>query len=73
MRKITTLILSFFMLFGILGTAMADVYVRGYCKSNGIYVAPHYRSNPDGNAWNNWSTQGNVNPYTGRRGTRIAW
>lgn len=57
----------------ILGTgvlAKADVYVRGYYRSNGTYVQPHHRSNPDGNVWNNWSTYPNVNPYTGSLGTR---
>jgi len=50
--------------------ASADVYVRGYYRSNGTYVAPHYRSNPDGNFYNNWSTYGSINPYTGKTGTR---
>jgi len=34
-------------------------------------VQPHYRSAPDGNFYNNWSTKGNVNPYTGVPGTRV--
>ena len=51
-------------------TAYADVHVRGYYRSNGTYVQPHYRSNPDGNFYNNWSTYPNVNPYTGATGTR---
>lgn len=46
-----------------------DTYVRGYYRKDGTYVQPHYRSKPDGNIWNNWSTKGNVNPYTGKRGT----
>lgn len=48
-----------------------DVYVPGYFRSSGTYVAPHYRSAPDGNFWNNWSTYPNVNPYTGKSGTRV--
>jgi len=52
--------------------ARGPVGVRGYFRSNGTYVAPHYRSAPDGNFSNNWSTAGNVNPYTGREGTRIS-
>jgi len=51
-------------------TANADVYVRGYYRDNGTYVQPHYRSNPDGNPSNNWSTYPNVNPHTGQIGTR---
>lgn len=47
----------------------ADVYVNGYVRSNGTYVQPHFRSNPDGNFYNNWSTYPNTNPYTGRVGT----
>jgi hypothetical protein len=50
--------------------ANADVHVRGYYRSNGTYVQPHWRSNPDGNFYNNWSTYPNVNPYTGTIGTR---
>lgn len=41
------------------------VYVRGYYRSNGTYVAPHYRSAPDGIPYNNYSYPGNTNPYTG--------
>ena len=51
-------------------TASAQVYVHGYTTKNGTYVAPHYRSNPDGNLSNNYSTVGNVNPYTGQAGTK---
>jgi hypothetical protein len=45
-------------------------YVRGYTRSNGTYVSPHYRSHADGSFWNNWSTYPNINPYTGNTGTR---
>lgn len=51
-------------------SAYSDTYVNGYYKSNGTYVAPHYRSSPDSTINNNWSTRPNINPYTGRRGTR---
>lgn len=44
-------------------------YVRGYVRRDGTYVAPHYQTNPDSSLFNNWSTRGNVNPYTGRPGT----
>lgn len=42
--------------------------VNGYTRSNGTYVAPHYRSNSDSYKFNNYSAKGNVNPYTGKRG-----
>ncbi|WCK57644.1 hypothetical protein PP175_26780 (plasmid) [Aneurinibacillus sp. Ricciae_BoGa-3] len=47
------------------------VHVKGYTRKDGTYVAPHYRSSPDGNFYNNWSTAGNVNPYTGKEGTKV--
>ncbi len=49
--------------------ALADVYVNGYHRKDGTYVQPHYRSDPDGNRFNNFSTRGNVNPYTGKAGS----
>lgn len=49
--------------------AMSQVHVKGYTRKDGTYVAPHYRSSPDSSVFNNYSTQGNVNPYTGKTGT----
>lgn len=46
------------------------VDVRGYFRKDGTYVAAHKRTAPDGNFNNNWSTQGNVNPFTGKVGTK---
>ena len=55
------LIFSFF----IATEAYAIVSVKGYYKKNGTYVAPHYRSDPDGIKTNNFSYPGNYNPNTG--------
>lgn len=33
----------------------SDVHVRGYTRSDGVYVQPHVRSAPDGNPYNNYS------------------
>ena len=49
--------------------AQTPQYNRGGVRSDGTYVQPHMTTKPDGNRFNNWSTQGNVNPYTGRSGT----
>lgn len=43
--------------------------VDGYTRRDGTYVAPHQRTNPDSSRLNNYSTEGNVNPYTGQAGT----
>ena len=48
----------------------AQVYVNGYTRSNGTYVPGHYRSSPNSNQRDNYSTYGNTNPYTGQRGTK---
>ncbi len=47
----------------------SQVHVKGYYRKDGTYVKPHYRSNPDGNPYNNWSYPGNTNPYTGKTAT----
>lgn len=63
-------ILAASLMFPALGTASAgDTYVNGYYKSNGTYVRPHYRTSPNSTNLDNYSTKGNVNPYTGKRGT----
>jgi hypothetical protein len=53
---------------GAYGTGL--VHVRSYYRSDGTFVQSHYRTAPDGNFYNNWSTAGNVNPFTGRPGTK---
>lgn len=45
-------------------------HVKGYVKKNGKYVAPHDRTAPNGTKADNWSTKGNVNPETGKAGTK---
>jgi hypothetical protein len=50
--------------------AFAQVHVKGYTTKNGTYVAPHYRSSPNSTTLDNYSTKGNVNPYTGQPGTK---
>ncbi len=65
-------LLLFLLFFLFVGFAYSgDVSVRGYLRSDGTYVQPHMRSSPDGNFYNNWSTKGNINPYTGVPGTRV--
>jgi endonuclease YncB( thermonuclease family) len=48
----------------------AIVDVRGYFRKDGTYVAPHKRTAPDARFDDNWTTVGNVNPYTGKPGTK---
>ena len=49
--------------------AAAEQSVRGYTRSNGTYVQPYHRSDPNGTVTDNWSYRGNTNPHTGKQGT----
>ncbi|MBI2514485.1 MAG: hypothetical protein HYV96_21125 [Opitutae bacterium] len=51
------------------GLDAKPVHVKGYTKKDGTYVAPHVRSSPNKTKSDNYSTRGNVNPYTGKEGT----
>ena len=44
--------------------------VRGHVTKKGTYVPPHHATNRDSTRKNNWSHKGNVNPYTGKEGTK---
>ncbi len=44
--------------------------VSGYSRSNGTYVQSHVRTMPNDTNWDNYSTIGNINPYTGSKGHR---
>lgn len=50
--------------------AQGDHQVSGYTRRDGTYVAPHYQTNPNRTTSDNYSTVGNVNPYTGQPGTK---
>jgi hypothetical protein len=47
---------------------VAQVLVNGYFKKNGTYVEPYYRTSPNYTIFDNYSTKGNVNPFTGKPG-----
>ncbi|MBQ4853740.1 hypothetical protein IMW82_03475 [Rhodanobacter sp. B2A1Ga4] len=46
------------------------VHVSGHVTKNGTYVAPSYRTAPNATKTDNWSSKPNVNPYTGKAGTK---
>lgn len=49
--------------------AQSSHFRSGYVRQDGTYVAPSYATNPNSTKLDNYSTQGNVNPYSGRVGT----
>jgi hypothetical protein len=50
------------------GVSFADTWVHGYYKRDGIYVPGHLRSFPNSSTLDNYSSQGNRNPFTGQSG-----
>ncbi len=60
----------FFVLLFVSINMFADQYVNGYYKSNGTYVDSYMKSSPNSTKSDNFSTYGNVNPYTGQAGTK---
>lgn len=68
MKKTLLLLIAGFLFTGN-ASAQAVEQVNGYYRQNGTYVQPYMRTAPDGNPFNNYSTQGNINPYTGAVGT----
>lgn len=50
----------------------AATYVKSYFRKDGTFVGAHFRSNPDHSFLNNYSTYGNINPFTGEKGTKLS-
>lgn len=67
MKKIT--VSATILLLSLISTSAYAGYVKGHYRKNGTYVRGHYRSSPNNNKFDNYSTRGNINPYTGKRGT----
>lgn len=63
MKKFIVLLLTFCIC--ITSICFAQVYVKGYFRKDGTYVAPHFRTDPDNTITNNYSYPGNYNPNSG--------
>lgn len=50
--------------------AQRAVHVRSTVTKNGEYRQAHERTAPNNTQRDNYSAKGNVNPYTGKAGTR---
>lgn len=68
MKKLIIIVLALSLVLFTVEKVHASSRVGGYSRRNGSYVAPHYRSTPNYSKWDNWSTKGNYNPYTGKKG-----
>jgi hypothetical protein len=47
-----------------------DTLVQGYYRKNGNYVNSYHRTLPNSSKTDNYSYRGNINPYTGKVGTK---
>jgi hypothetical protein len=62
-----------------LNFSYAADYVKGHWKdtdrdgTKDTYVDGYHRSSPNNSQWDNYSTKGNYNPYTGKEGTVDPW
>lgn len=69
MKKITLALLAL----GLLSSAAlarGSHVVRAHVTKKGTYVAPTRATNPNKTKADNYSHKGNVNPATGKKGTR---
>lgn len=71
MKKVLVSLIVGILVFSILtpNSVEAATRVRSYIKKNGTYVAPHYKTLPNKSKFDNYSTRGNINPFTGKKGT----
>ena len=71
MKKYILVLMLFVGLLSFSASAEAKtVRVKGYYKpSTGSYVSPSYRTSPNKYKFDNYSTKGNYNPYSGKKGT----
>ena len=72
MKRILALLAALVIFFPALAEA-GRTRVRPYTKKNGTYVQPHVRTTPNTSRMDNWSSKGNSNPYTGKKGTKDPW
>ena len=46
----------------------SNAYINGYYRKNGTYVSGYNRTKPNSTKIDNYSTKGNINPYTSKKG-----
>jgi hypothetical protein len=69
MKKLFRLLFLVLLMLAV-GLVAKDVSVKGYYRKDGTYVAPYHRTSPNNTKNDNYSTEGNINPYTGKPGTK---
>ena len=62
-------VVLFFVALALLCSTAWAGWVSGHTRSDGTWVQPYYRSNPNNTVRDNYDYKGNVNPYTGDTGS----
>lgn len=68
--KRTLLIIACFALLTTAVLAQGTQRVKGSVRKDGTVIAPYERTKPNKTKDDNYSTVGNVNPNTGKKGTK---
>jgi hypothetical protein len=69
MKRLFILALALWLGSSAQGLAKSSTRVKGHTAKNGTYVPAHERTKANKSKSDNWSTKGNVNPRTGKKGT----
>jgi len=69
--KVGSVILLFLLFYSL--SFGQDVWVDPYFRSDGTFVRGHFRTRPNSTVLDNYSTWPNINPYTGKVGSRYKY
>ena len=65
--------ITLLLFFGVSMSEARSVRVKSSITKTGKYRPSHMRTSPNKTKIDNWSTKGNVNPYTGKTGSENLW
>jgi hypothetical protein len=70
-KLLSSLLVSLIILLGAVSLVEAKtIYVKPYFKpSTSKYIQPYFKTSPNKTKLDNYSTKGNINPFTGKKGT----
>lgn len=68
--RMMIVMLALLLPFSVVEAKGGRTHVRAHTKKNGTRVPAHNRTSANKSKHDNWSTKGNVNPETGKRGTK---
>ena len=69
MKKLLLAVIAAAVTFAFIAPSFAE-RVRGHQKKDGTWVESYNRSRRDGVKLNNYSSYGNINPHTGKKGSK---